>query len=129
MSHVYFSSFLMFFFFYYYCYSQAKTKHLLKFTLIISDDLNVLILSFLSLVRLPQPSRCRRNKTQDTNPDLTSMERARQHHESKLLLKAMAAWRNYQQQCHKNKVVSVLSFAPILPTSCLNIVLSMSLHR
>lgn len=75
----------------------------------------LIILTFLSSVRLPQSSRCRRSKSQDSNPDWTSIDKARLHHESKLLFKAMAAWRNHHQQCRKNKVVFVLLFAPILP--------------
>ncbi|XP_075893516.1 uncharacterized protein sfi1 isoform X2 [Nelusetta ayraudi] len=55
-------------------------------------------------VRLPQSSGCWRKKACDANPDGTSMERARRHHESKLLFRAMAGWRNYHNQCHKNKI-------------------------
>lgn len=34
------------------------------------------------------------------------MEKARQHHESKLLSKAMKAWDEHYNQYHKNKVVT-----------------------
>lgn len=51
------------------------------------------------------------------------MERARQHHQSKLLSKAAAGWRHYHTQCHQNKVVSLLSFAQMISAvRCLNVV-------
>lgn len=38
------------------------------------------------------------------------MERARWHHESKLLTKAMKAWNEHHNRYHENKVVITCSF-------------------
>lgn len=82
-----------------------------------------LIESFLFLVRLLQSFRHWRKKAQDAHTERICMEKARWHHESTVLFKAMRGWKDYHSQYHKNKVVT-LSFSQIIP-----LFISLSVHN
>ncbi|XP_074526467.1 protein SFI1 homolog isoform X2 [Halichoeres trimaculatus] len=56
-------------------------------------------------VLLLQSLRQWRNQARAARKERICMERARRHHESKLLSKAMKAWNKHHCQCRKNKVM------------------------
>ncbi|XP_059184490.1 protein SFI1 homolog [Centropristis striata] len=56
-------------------------------------------------VRLLRSFRQWRKKTRKARNERKCMEKARQHHNAKLLSKALKAWNKHHSQCHKNKVM------------------------